>query len=300
MNKIAIAIHGGAGQNSEFIEANYAGYMEGLKIAVLHGFKLLTEGASAVEAVEGAVRVLENNPLFNAGKGAALNSDGKVEMDAAIMDGHSLKAGAISMVTEVKNPITLARTVMDKTKHVHMGGSGALQLAKQYALELMPEDYFIVERQVNDLKVEKSYGHGTVGCVALDSNGHLAAATSTGGISNSLPGRVGDSCMIGAGCYANSNCASSCTGDGEVIITNVVAHKVAALMELKGMTLQQACDFVINNEENPLVGEIGIVSVDASGEVAFSFNCDRMHRASVDHEGKLFVDIYQSDSLLKK
>lgn len=299
MNEIAIAIHGGAGENSEFIEANYDGYLEGLRNAIEHGHQLLANGASAVDAVEATIRFLEDNPLFNAGRGAALNSDGEVEMDAAIMDGSRRSAGAVSMVTQVKNPITLARKVMDNTKHVHIAGYGALRLAKHNSLELMPNDYFIVERQLNDLRDEKSYGHGTVGCVALDSQGHLAAGTSTGGITNSLPGRVGDSCMIGAGCYADSNCASSCTGDGEVIITNVIAHKVALLMELKGMTLQAACDYTINNPDQPIIGDVGIVSANRYGEIAFSFNCDRMHRASIDRTGKLFVDIYQEGSLLK-
>lgn len=299
MNRVAIAIHGGAGQNSEFIEANYDSYMEGLKTAIEHGYELLVNGASAVDVVEATVRVLEDNPLFNAGRGAALNADGMVEMDAAIMDGNLLAAGAISMVTKVKNPISLARKVMSNTQHVHLAGYGALKLAELHSLELMPDNYFIVERQLNDLKEEKSSGHGTVGCVALDSMGRMAAATSTGGISNSLPGRVGDSCMIGAGCYANSHCAMSCTGDGEVIITNVVAHKAAMLMELKGMSLQEACDFVINNTDNPIAGDVGIISVNKQGEVVFSFNCDRMHRASIDRRGELFVDIYQPGSMLR-
>jgi len=300
MNKIAIAIHGGAGQNSEFIEANYDAYLEGLKIAVEHGHELLVNGASALDVVEATVRILEDNPLFNAGKGSALNSEGVVEMDAAIMDGNLLAAGAVSMVTQVKNPISLARKVMSNTKHVHIAGYGALKLAELNSLELMPNDYFIVERQINDLKEEKSFGHGTVGCVALDSRGHMASATSTGGLSNSLPGRVGDSCMIGAGCYANSTCASSCTGDGELIIINVIAHKVAMLQEMKSMPLQAACDFVIRNIENPINGEVGMISVNANGEIAFSFNCDRMHRAGIDHMGNLTLDIYHPDSSLKR
>lgn len=299
MNRIAIGIHGGAGPNSRFIESNYDAYLDGLKNAVESGHKLLVSGASAVDVVEATVRILEDNPLFNAGKGAALNSDGKVEMDAAIMDGNLLTAGAVSMVTQVKNPITLARKVMSNTKHVHLGGYGAVQLAKLNFLELMPDNYFIVERQEDDLEEEKSAGHGTVGCVALDSLGRLAAGTSTGGITNSLPGRVGDSCMIGAGCYANAHSASSCTGDGEVIITNVVAHKVALLMELKGMGLQEACDYIVNNRDQTIAGDVGIVSLNEHGEVAFSFNCDRMHRASIDRSGKLFADIYHDDSLLK-
>lgn len=299
MNKIAIAIHGGAGQNSEFIEANYDAYLEGLRTAVEQGHELLVKGASALDVVEATVRILEDNPLFNAGKGSALNSEGKVEMDAAIMDGSTLAAGAVSMITQVKNPISLARKVMSNTKHVHIAGYGALKLAELNALELMPEDYFIVERQINDLKEEKSYGHGTVGCVALDASGRLASATSTGGISNSLPGRVGDSCMIGAGCYANAHCASSCTGDGELIIINVIAHRVALLMELKGMPLQAACDHVIRNIDNPINGDVGMISVDVDGNIGFSFNCDRMHRAGIDHTGKFILDIYDEGSMLR-
>lgn len=291
--KIAIAIHGGAGQNSKFIEDNYDGYLAGLKEAVQHGYELLQKGAAALDVVEATVKMLEDNPLFNAGRGSALNSDGEVEMDAAIMEGHTLAAGAVSMVREVKNPIGLARKIMTNTKHVHIAGSGALELAKLHALELKPEEYFIVERQINDLKEEKSYGHGTVGCVALDQRGHLAAATSTGGLSNALPGRVGDSCVIGAGCFANTECASSCTGDGEVIITNVIAHKVAMLVELADFTLQDACDKVIKNAENPINGDVGIVSIDKAGNIAFSFNCDRMHRASIDSSGNLDAKIYQ-------
>lgn len=299
MNRIAIAIHGGAGQNSEFIEANYDAYLEGLRIAIQHGHELLINGASALDVVEATVRILEDDPLFNAGRGSALNRDGRVEMDAAIMSGNTLAAGAVSMVTQVKNPISLARKVMSNTRHVHVAGYGALKLAELNNLELMPEDYFIVERQVNDLREEKSYGHGTVGCVALDSRGNMASATSTGGLTNSLPGRVGDSCMIGAGCYANAHCASSCTGDGELIIINVIAHKVSALLELKGMALQQACDYVIRNIDNPINGDVGMISVDSHGNVGFSFNCDRMHRASIDHSGELVVDIYQPDSMLR-
>jgi len=299
MNRVAIGIHGGAGRNSEFIEANYDAYMEGLKTAVQHGYQLLINGATALDAVEATVRVLEDNPLFNAGRGSALNSNGEVEMDAAIMDGHLLAAGAVSMVRNVKNPISLARKVMSNTKHVHLAGYGAQELAELNALEMKPNDYFIVERQVNDLKEEKSFGHGTVGCVALDLQGYMAAATSTGGLTNCLPGRVGDSCTLGAGCYANLFGASSCTGDGEVIMTNVLAHKVALLVELKGIGLQEACDYAINNADQPILGEVGIVSINKQGEVVFSFNCDRMHRASIDHTGELFVDIYQSDSLLR-
>ena len=299
MSKFAIAIHGGAGQNSKFIEDNYEAYKEGLKTAIQYGYQLLSNGTSAIDAVEETVRLLEDNPLFNAGKGAALNSHGEVEMDASIMDGSLRTAGAVSIVKKVKNPITLAKKIMEHGKHVHLGGYGALIFAEECGMDLMPDDYFIVQRQIDDLNEEKSYGHGTVGCVALDSAGRLASATSTGGISNSLPGRVGDSCMIGAGCYADDVCASSCTGDGEVIMTNVIAHKVALLMELTEMTLKEACDFIVNNTERVIQGDVGVISVDRNGNVAFSFNCDRMHRASIDHTGELIVEIYHSGSILR-
>jgi len=298
-NKVAIAIHGGAGSNSKFIEENYEVYLAGLEEAVRYGSVLLNDGVSAVDTVEAVVRILEDNPLFNAGRGSALNSHGEVEMDAAIMDGYRFSAGAVSMVRKVKNPITLARKVMDQERHVHIAGYGGLIIAEENGLELMADDYFIVQRQIDELKEEKAHGHGTVGCVALDSKGRLAAATSTGGLSNSLPGRVGDSCMIGAGCYANAECAASCTGDGEVIMTNLVAHKVALLMELKNIGLQEACDYTVNNAEKKIPGDVGIVSISKNGEIAFSFNCDRMHRASIDQSGELFLDIYHSNSILK-
>jgi len=298
-HKVAIAIHGGAGQNSKFIEENYQAYMEGLKTAIQYGHQLLSKGISAIDAVEETVRILEDNPLFNAGKGAALNAFGEVEMDAAIMDGNLRTAGAVSIVRKVKNPISLAKKIMEQGKHVHLSGYGALIFAENTELELMPDDYFIVQRQLDDLNEERSAGHGTVGCVALDSAGRLASATSTGGTSNSLPGRVGDSCMIGAGCFADDVCASSCTGDGEVIITNVVAHKVALLVELTEMSLQEACDFIVNNTERIIPGDVGVVSVDRNGNVAFSFNCDRMHRASIDESGELYVEIYHTTSILK-
>lgn len=290
---IAIAIHGGAGQDSPYIREHVNDYKKGLKEAIEHGHKLLSKGAKAIDVVEATVRILEDNPFFNAGRGSALNREGEVEMDAAIMDGKQLMAGAVSMVRNVKNPIELARTVMHYTKHVHIAGEGALKLAKIRNLELQPNEYFITDHQ-RDLLLEETTptGHGTVGCVAMDEFGHLAAATSTGGLTGSLPGRVGDSCLVGAGCYANELSASSCTGEGELIITSVIAHKVAMLMELKNMRVQEACDYVIRNMENPIPGDVGIISVDNKGRIAFSFNCQRMHRASIDTSGKMVVEVY--------
>jgi L-asparaginase / beta-aspartyl-peptidase len=299
VNKTAIAVHGGAGEDSAFVRANLEEYREGLKSAVEYGNQVLLDGGTAIEAVQEAVKVLEDHPHFNAGRGSALNREGDVEMDAAIMDGSTLKAGAVSMVRNVKNPIELARAVMNYTKHVYIAGEGALKIAKIRGLQMCPDDYFIVERQRQELLEEitrelPKKHTGTVGAVALDKFGNLAAATSTGGIVNSLHGRVGDSCIIGAGCYANNeNVAVSCTGEGELIITGTVAHKIAMLVELKQYSIQAACDFVVRNLEKPFLGDLGVISVDRNGDLGIAFNSERMHRAWIDRNGNLEVKIYQ-------
>jgi len=298
MKKFAIAVHGGAGQDSQYIRDNYENYAEGLRAAVGYGHSLLASGASALDAVQEAVKMLEDNELFNAGRGSALNREGDVEMDAAIMDGRGLRAGAVSMIRGVKNPIELARAVMNYTQHVYIAGEGALKIAKIKNLEMRPPEYFITEHQRNELleadtaDPAKKYT-GTVGAVALDMEGNLAAATSTGGIVNSHHGRVGDSCIIGAGCYANNEiCAVSCTGDGELIMTSVIAHKVAMLMDLKGMPIQDACNHVILNIEKPFPGDAGIISVDRNGDFGIAYTSQRMHRAWIGMDGKLNVGIY--------
>ena len=303
MQKIAIAIHGGAGPDSDYIHENKPGYEEGLKAAIAAGYKVLDTGGSAVDAVEEAVKHLENNCLFNAGRGSALNNKGEVEMDAAIMDGEKLSAGAVSMVRNVKNPVVLARCIMEKTNHVLISGNGALELAKAKDIELEADAYFITAHQY-DLFVEerdkKSFDellqqriHGTVGAVALDKNGNIAAATSTGGITNSLSGRIGDSCIIGAGCYANNKtCAASGTGDGELLINNVIAHDIAAAIEYGGYPLQEACDFIIKEKNKNANGDIGVISVNTNGDIGISFNSERMHRAWMSNEHELQVAIY--------
>lgn len=304
MKKIAIAIHGGASSDSEFIRQNKIAYEEGLKIAVQLGYAVLQKGGTAMEAVEQAVNCLEDNPLFNAGRGSALNNQGKVEMDAAVMDGKTLKAGAVAMVTQVKNPVSLARTVLKKTNHVLLCGYGALQLAAQSEMKLEDEAYFITDHQLAEFKsanqqeteaeLMEKQKHGTVGAVALDEYGDVAAATSTGGTSNSLPGRVGDSCIIGAGCYANNqSCAVSATGDGEYIITGAVAATIALYMELTGAGVQQACDYVLLERNKNTPGEMGVIAVNKIGQIGISFNCERMHRAWVDTDGKVGVAIYK-------
>jgi beta-aspartyl-peptidase (threonine type) len=303
MQKIAMAVHGGAGPDSDYIKQNKAGYEEGLKKALSKGYKLLESRGSAVDAVETAVRHLEDNYLFNAGRGSALNNKGEVKMDASIMDGEKIKAGAVSGVKQVKNPIVLARYIMENTNYVLLSGNGALELAEKINIELEADSYFITahqydlfmeERDTNSLqKLLKQRVHGTVGAVAVDEKGNVAAATSTGGTTNSFDGRVSDSCIIGAGCYANNNtCAVSGTGDGELLLNNVIAHSVAAVIEYEEYSLQQACDLIIKEKNKNVNGDIGVISVNTNGDIGISFNCARMHRAWISSGTPLQVKIY--------
>ncbi|WP_131782954.1 isoaspartyl peptidase/L-asparaginase family protein [Legionella gresilensis] len=298
--KIAIAVHGGASKNSSFLKKNKESTKEDLAKACQKGYKILQEGGSALDAVEEAVKVLEDSPYFNAGRGSALNCCGEVEMDASIMDGKEIKAGAVSMVREVKNPISLARSIMTKTKHVFLSGYGALEFAKKENFSLKPQSYFITTHQYEEyehLSAKETYKEllnkkdtGTVGAVALDSHGNLAAGTSTGGTSNSLPGRIGDSCVIGAGCYANNKtCAVSGTGEGEYLITGVIAHTISMLTELN-IPIQEICEQVLN-ERNKSRGEIGVISVNHQGDIGISFNTEIMKRAWIGLDGKLYVKI---------
>ncbi len=301
MNKIAMAVHGGASEDSSFLQKNKKECEEGLAAAVEQGYAILDKGGSSLEAVQKAVSILEDNELFNAGKGSALNCQGEVEMDASIMEGKDLRAGAVSMVRQVKNPILLAHLVMEKTKHVFLSGYGALELAQQYGLVMKPEDYFITPHQLDEYKrlqpiesrqdIQNKTMKGTVGAVALDKAGNLAAGTSTGGISNCLPGRIGDSCVIGAGCYANNkSCAVSGTGEGEYLIREVVAHTISMLVE-SGKAIQEACEFVVH-QRNTLKGEIGVISLNQHGEFGITFNTEIMKRAWKSSSQDLQVLIY--------
>ena len=289
MNKIAIAVHGGASEDSNFLRENQQEIEQGLSQAVEEAYCVLEKRGSALDAVVAAVQTLEDNPLFNAGCGSALNCRGEVEMDASIMDGSSLQAGAVSMVECVKNPISLARLVMEKTAHVFLSGYGALELATDYQLPLEPKSYFIKPHQyetfqrlfLSESKEERRTKKmtGTVGAVALDLYGNIAAGTSTGGVSNSLPGRIGDSCIIGSGCYANNEtCAVSGTGVGEYLIRGVVAHTISMMMEFN-MPLQQACDHVVHERNQRLKGEMGVIALNRQGDFGFSFNSEIMKRA---------------------
>lgn len=301
MRKFVIVVHGGAGSLSPYLKQHELEQKEGLKEALCAGHQLLKQGKSALAAVEKAVIKLEDNPLFNAGRGSVLNANGEVEMDASIMDGSDLKAGAVCMVRNVKNPIVLARNIMLKTKHVLLSGYGALELAKFHDITLEPDAYFITDHQFEAFQKASRRIHkstkakktsGTVGAVAIDKNGNLAAATSTGGTSYSLPGRIGDSCIIGAGCYANNKtCAVSGTGEGEFLITGVVAHTISMLVELKGYTIQKACHQVIHKRVRLPKKDMGVISLDKKGNIGIAFNTQSMPRGYIDHEGNLIVHI---------
>jgi beta-aspartyl-peptidase (threonine type) len=311
MNKFGIAIHGGAGTilRTSLTPEKEKEYKGALADALLAGNNILFNGGTALDAVETAVRALEDCPLFNAGKGAVFNNDGVHEMDASIMDGSNLMAGAVGLIKNVKNPVSLARAVMEKSEHVFLCGSGAELFAKDMNLEFAPNEYFYNEFRYNQwLEAQKSSGtfldhnlgdgkdkkFGTVGAVALDKDGNLAAATSTGGMTNKKFGRLGDSPMIGAGTYANNEtCAVSCTGHGELFIRSVVAYDVSCLMEYKDLSLEEACNEVVMNKLVKIGGEGGLIAIDKNGNIQMSFNSEGMYRAIINSEGIQEVSIYR-------
>jgi beta-aspartyl-peptidase (threonine type) len=314
MNKniFALAIHGGAGtiERGKMTAEKEREYRAGLENSLRAGHDILEHGGSSLDAAEAAVRVLEDDPHFNAGRGAVFTSAGTNELDAAIMDGKTLKAGAVANLRHIKNPISLARMVMDKSRHVFLAGEGAETFAKGNGVELVDQKYFFTRERWEALEkiraAEKGGGsgdkqfvitdqdwHGTVGAVALDKNGNLAAATSTGGTTNKLPGRVGDSPIIGGGTYANNaTCAISATGDGEYFIRATVAHDISALMEYRGMKLADAARTVLDKVAK-LGGSGGVIAVDRDGNVALPFNSAGMYRGYVDVGGKQVVEIYR-------
>lgn len=309
MTTISIAIHGGAGTlvKGMMTPEKELEYKAALKQALDAGYKLLENGNSAIEAVEAAVKVLENCHLFNAGKGSVFTAEGTHEMDASIMDGRTLDAGAVSLISGIKNPISLAKDVMQKSEHVFLAGEGALIFAKENGYELEKADYFYDEFRHNqwlqikdtdnfqlDHSTKKDSKFGTVGAVACDKDGNIAAATSTGGMTNKKWGRVGDSPMIGAGNYANNEtCAVSCTGSGEFFIRGVVAYDVSCLMEHKNFSLEKAADEVINKRILKINGDGGLIAVDAKGNIAMPFNTEGMYRACKSSDGREEVLIYK-------
>ena len=303
MKKIAIAIHGGAGGDSAFIRDHLAEYEQGLKDAVESGYKVLESGGTAVEAVETAVRSLENNKYFNAGRGSALNAEGKVEMCTSIMEGNQMKAGAAALVRNVKNPISFAKNLMEGSEGMYVGGPVTLQMAKEMDLELEPNSYFVTEHQFDAFREEREkhpgkekfarHMHGTVGAVAVDKKGNVAAGTSTGGTNFCLPGRIGDSSMIGVGSYAdNRTAAISCTGDGEYLIREVMAGSISSTIEHTGCSTQEACNHVIHVKNENTEGDLGAIAVDTDGNIGIAFNSERMHRAWKTSE-ELEVKIYR-------
>ncbi|MCL2728318.1 MAG: isoaspartyl peptidase/L-asparaginase, partial [Bacteroidales bacterium] len=289
----AIALHGGAGNlSTPMTPERLATFEQHLTEALNIGKEILASGGVALDAVEAVVRYLEDCPHFNAGHGAVATAEGRFELDAAIMDGSNLMAGAIAGVTDVKNPISTARLVMEKTPHVLLIGTGASAFAKTQGVEIVENEYFATPARLEQVRRileqrEAKDPRGTVGCVALDVNGNLAAATSTGGMSGKMWGRVGDVPIIGAGTYANNNTvAISGTGHGELWIRQVVAYQVSSLMEHKGLSLQDAANEVIWNKIDKMEGSGGgIICVDKQGNVALVFNTDTMHRAWAQSSG---------------
>ena len=308
MQRFSIAIHGGAGTilQSEMSAEKEKGYIDALQDALNAGYKVLENGGTSLDAVEQSMMQLENCPLFNAAKGAVFNALGKHEMDASIMEGKNRMAGAVSGVHNIQHPTSLARQVMEQTEHVFLIGEGAMDFAATIGFPFIDDDYFYDEFryqqwlkikdsekfQLDHTIVDKKFG--TVGAVALDIHGNLAAATSTGGMTNKKFGRVGDSPIIGAGTYANNaTCAVSCTGSGEYFIRGVVAYDVSCLMEYKGLILQAACDEVVQHRLKNMDGDGGLIAVDTQGNIVLSFNTEGMYRACRNNEGRHEVSIYK-------
>ncbi len=305
----ALVIHGGAGtiRRENMPPDKEAEYMAALNQALDIGEQLLQNGAPATDVVEAVVVFLEDTPLFNAGKGSVFTNDGRNELDASFMNGATREAGAVAGVTVVKNPIRLARAIMDKSPHVMLAGRGAELFAIEQGLDTVPPDYFYTQERWESLqrakeRENKSSGanfpptdskFGTVGCVALDKNGHLAAGTSTGGMTNKRHGRIGDAPIIGAGCYADdASCGVSATGHGEYFIRYTVAKDIAALVEYKGLSLAEAADLVIHQKLKAAGGEGGVIAIDKHGRIAMPFNSDGMYRGYAK-PGERAVAIYR-------
>ena len=311
--KYCIAIHGGAGTilRSTMTPELQQQYEAGLRAAIEAGYTILANGGSAVDAVEAAVTSLEDFPLFNAGKGSVFNNKGMQEMDAAIMDGKTLAAGAVCGIAHVKNPVQVARAVMEHSGHVMLAGEGAEAFAKAQGMTMENDAYFYTEQRYQqwqqamkddvvqldhtvkeEEKTDKKFG--TVGAVALDMNGNLAASTSTGGLTNKKFGRIGDSPVIGAGTYANNNtCAISCTGVGELFIRSVVAYDISCLIDYKGLSLKEACDIVVHDKLVKIGGEGGLIALDKHGNIEMPFNSEGMYRACKASDGREEVLIYK-------
>ena len=321
-DKFVLVIHGGAGAilKSQMTPDQEKAYTEAINTALEKGYAILKKGGAALDAVEASIRYMEDNPLFNAGKGAVFTNEGKIELDASIMNGKTLAAGAVAGVTIIKHPVSAARAVMEKSRHVMMAGKGAEQFAEEQGLEIVDPSYFytgerwksLQETKLNDSLKEqeidsvlkgmpgikqpdnKDCKYGTVGAVALDRHGNLAAATSTGGMTNKRFGRIGDSPVIGAGTYANNNTAAiSCTGWGEFYIRLVLAKTVSDMMEFGKMNLKEATDEMVMKRLPALGGDGGLIAVDKEGNIAMPFCTEGMYRGFVKEDGRKIVRIYK-------
>ena len=316
--KYVMVIHGGAGTilKSKMTPEKEAAYKAALTEALTKGYAVLKSGKTSLDAVEETIHVLENSPLFNAGKGAVFTHNGRNELDASIMDGKTLNAGAVAGVTTIKNPISAARAVMEKSEHVMMVGAGAEQFAKEAGLEIVDPSYFLTKERCDGLQqaikedslktvldhdqktgklgiINRDNKFGTVGCVALDQQGNLAAGTSTGGMTNKKYGRVGDAPIIGAGTYCNNATVGiSCTGWGEYYIRNVVAKTISDLMEYKGLSVTDATKAVLDKVAK-MGGDGGLIALDNNGNIAMPFNTEGMYRGAITADGKIEIEIYK-------
>lgn len=324
--RVALAIHGGAGTilRENMTSEREAEYRAKLEEALRVGYQILQDGGSSLDAVTSTIQVMEESPLFNAGKGAVFTNEGKNELDAAIMDGETRNAGTVAGISIVKSPVAAARAVMEHSPHVMLIGAGAEQFAQEQGLEIVEPSYFFTDQRHEQLQrikdtekqeldhsgdtraQDSTQGYlerhfpdrkfGTVGAVALDQSGNLAAATSTGGMTNKRYGRVGDVPIIGAGTYAdNTTAAISATGHGEYFIRSVVAHDISALMKYKGLSLTEATHEVVKVKLVDMGGGGGVIAVDAQGNIAMPFNTSGMYRASMDTEGKMYIGIYEDE-----
>jgi len=309
---VAIAIHGGSGtiRKNDFTEGREQEIRGKLEQAVKAGHDILSSGGSSLDAITLAITILEDSPYFNAAKGAVFNAEGKNELDASIMDGSNLNAGAVAAVHNIRNPVLLARKVMTDSVHVMLMGEGAEVFARKHGIEFEDDDYFFTEHRWQQLQKVKASANpetyllseipdrwfSTVGAVAVDRSGNLAAATSTGGMTNKRWGRVGDSPIIGAGTYAdNRSCAVSATGHGEYFIRATVARDICSRVEYQGVSLADAADVVVNGQLKEMGGNGGIIAVDSKGNISMTFNTAGMYRASIDTVGKIYVGIYRDE-----
>ena len=304
MGYYSIIIHGGATTETEFIREHMKEIEIGLDEAIMPAYELLKKGKSAIDAVELALSNLEDNPYFNCGRGSCINANGHIEMDAVIMDGNELRSGAVAMIQKAKNPIKVARRIMETTQHIILGGEGAIDFANEQKMEMEHEAYFATVHRYNEYmdrrkklsekEKEQLRTHGTTGAVALDTKGNLAAGATTGGTPFNKSGRIGDAASVGSGVYANNlSCGIAGSGNGEYLMRTQVASYISFLVKHMGYSAQQACDYVVHEVNKGIKGDIGVIGLDPQGNIAVSFNCDIMQRAWMAKDDHLKIKIYK-------